>query len=86
MRQERLHDLLGLHQRQLRRRHGPRKGLHSDTGADALELRQVLANGVGAAGSGHRHDDEPGGGRTGILHYVCERRLKTNERPTPNCD
>ena len=70
MRQERLRDFLGLYQRQLRRRHGSRQGLHSDTGSDARGLRQVLADGLGATDAGHRHDDELGGGWAGTLHHT----------------
>ena len=63
---EGMRHLVGLHQRELRRRHGPRQGVHCDAGTGAREFRQVLANGLGAADASHRHDDEPGGGRTGI--------------------
>ena len=62
--------LVGLHQRELRRRHGPRQGVHRDARASALELRQVLADGLGAAVAGHRHDDQSGGGGTGIVHVI----------------
>ena len=51
-------DLLRLHQRQLRRRLQAASGLHLLSRAAAKDLLRLLADGLGAAGARHRHDDQ----------------------------
>lgn len=78
--------LLGLHQRQLRRRLQTKERFHLDTGPATKDVRRLLADDLGAAVRRGRHDDAlPGERKTQVRSVLASGRRRISRiRPFRN--